>query len=344
MVLSKHQKTLGCLAFVVLYALNVNINMAERSRLIEEERRLSINLGEGECLLTQATNKVAEPGATKTILASYPGSGKRFTYSVIEGLTDYKSGDDWNFSTYGDETLHLKTSYPHQEGTWSWADKYDQMLLLIRNPRWALPSYHNMRFELDYSTNWSESYVRIPFVYQSRPTVASWVTWRDINFEKEMNNWVKYVQFWMENGLRPDGSYDKHCESELDCHPKAVLDFDKFFQEHPTTEFYKVDHIIGKSNNAEIIAAEARACILDQVFDNKKLHNMNRNGNGPAPSGKMFTSDQLSNMLSQIAALRGKYAIAPWTEDPIASELIKILDEYNEQIGAEYEFLLDQEA
>eukprot|EP00558_Chaetoceros_sp_UNC1202_P002952 CAMPEP_0197233934 /NCGR_PEP_ID=MMETSP1429-20130617/1836_1 /TAXON_ID=49237 /ORGANISM="Chaetoceros sp., Strain UNC1202" /LENGTH=320 /DNA_ID=CAMNT_0042692251 /DNA_START=125 /DNA_END=1087 /DNA_ORIENTATION=+ len=316
--------------------------MTRRARFIEEERRLSIDLGDGACVLTGASKETVAEGTTKTILASYPGSGKKFTYAVIEGLTDHKSGDDWNFSALGPDTLHLKTSYPHKEGTWTWKDQFDQVILLIRNPRWALPSYHTMRFELDYSSNWAESYARIPFVYTSRPDVATWKGWRDLHFDEELDNWVNYVEFWMEDGLYPDGSFDAHCTSDMDCKPKAVIDFDRFYQEHPTTEFYKVDAILGGGTNVEMIAAQARTCILDAVFDKKLLHNANRNGNGPPQSSKTFSTEQLSEMLNRLSELRGKYAVAPHTENPIATELVKVLDEYNAQIGAEYEFQIDQ--
>lgn len=106
-----------------------------------------------------------------TVNPAIIGSGKRFTYTVIEGLTDSAPGDDWGFSG-NDNALHIKSSYPHHEGTWSWGDKLDQTLFLIRNPRWALPSYHSMRFELDFASNWVESFSRVGFTYKERAPVS----------------------------------------------------------------------------------------------------------------------------------------------------------------------------
>jgi hypothetical protein len=54
-----------------------------------------------------------------------------------------------------------------------------------------------MRFELEFSTNWADSYTRIPHVYTVRPLVADWQTWRDANFGAEMENWVSFIDFWM---------------------------------------------------------------------------------------------------------------------------------------------------
>ena len=109
---------------------------------------------------------------TQSYYPTIIGSGKRFTYTVIEGLTDSAPGDDWGFSG-NDNALHVKSSYPHHEGTWSWGDKLDQTLFLIRNPRWALPSYHSMRFELDFANNWAESFSRIGLTYKQRAPVST---------------------------------------------------------------------------------------------------------------------------------------------------------------------------
>lgn len=55
----------------------------------------------------------------KTLLASYPGSGKRFTWAIIKALTNMEVADDWNFSerlTDGSKPIAVKTSWPHKEG------------------------------------------------------------------------------------------------------------------------------------------------------------------------------------------------------------------------------------
>ena len=182
----------------------VNVNLSRRARAIEieRERNLSIAFPNFGCELTAPEFIVAAGNTTKTLLASYPGSGKRFVYQLIEGLTNHAPGDDHELSFNGLETLHIKTSYPHSEGVWSWGSRMDQMILLIRNPRWAIPSYHTMKFELLFSNSWYSSYLRIPFVYTHRPPVEDWDLWRDAYFESEMQNWLDFIDFWMEGELR----------------------------------------------------------------------------------------------------------------------------------------------
>lgn len=321
-----------------LYVCNVNMNINHKARLIEEERRLATWLGGSECLLTPPTKITPDLNSTRTLLTSYPGSGKRFTYNVIEGLTDHVAGDDHNFSGNGDDVLHLKTGYPHNDGVWSWGSSMDQSILLIRNPRWALPAYHNMRFELDFSTNYAESYVRLPFVMTFRPDVETWDVWRDIHFEDELKNWIDHVTYWMEDGLLPDGTLDPHCSTDLDCKPKAIVDFDKFYQEHPSTEFYKISNVLDASNNVETINKEAQACILDAVYDKKALHAGNRDGNGTPPSYKKFSAEQLNQIVDSLTAMKDKYSSDVYAEDEVAQTLVAIIDEYITQDWAEYEF------
>jgi hypothetical protein len=74
----------------------------------------------------------------------------------------------------------------------------DQVILLIRNPRWAIPSFHALRHELNYASTWESSFLRIGFVYTDRPAVNIWQEWRDANFEIEIDKWVEYIDFWMQ--------------------------------------------------------------------------------------------------------------------------------------------------
>lgn len=74
----------------------------------------------------------------------------------------------------------------------------DQTILLLRNPRWAIPSYHTMRYELDFSEDWASSLVRIPYIYTGRPSVEVWEAWRDENFETELNAYIDHINYWMD--------------------------------------------------------------------------------------------------------------------------------------------------
>ena len=195
-IFKNRPKLIGSFCVAAAYCVMVNHNVSQKAHLIERERALSTDLGGGNCVLNSPHKTTNGIGEKRTLLAGFPGSGKRFTYAVIEGLTDNRVADDWGFSGNDNGNI-IKTSYPHPEGTWSYADGMDQSLLLIRNPRWAIPSYHNMKFELDFAMTWLDSYAMLPNVYTVRPSVASWETWRDEHALDELNKWVEFVDFWM---------------------------------------------------------------------------------------------------------------------------------------------------
>jgi len=336
-----HKKFVSFITIAGLYFCMVNVNIRHRARLIEEERRLATWVEADEkCYLTPAAKIVPGPETKKTLLTSYPGSGKRFTLNVIEALTDHSAGDDHNFSGNGEGVLHLKTGFPHRDGVWSWGDAMDQVILLVRNPRWALPAYHNLRFELDFSENWSESYTRLPFVMTQRPDVGTWREWRDAHFEEEMKAWEEHIAFWMEGGLLWNGDISPHCDADIDCYPKTVVDFDRFFQENPAKEYFKIGALLDvPESNIEVINKKARACIFDAVFIDKTKHHGNRSqSDGASPAYKQFTAPQLNSMVNTLEGMKAKYSTGTYAEDPVAQDLVKILNEYIDQDFAEFQY------
>lgn len=326
--------------FAGLYVLMVNVNMVQRARALAENRELAVGFDDGSCSISPAANKIESPvNATHTVLVSYPGSGKKFTWTIIEALTDYEVADDWNFSEHLNQNpLTIKSSWPHKEGTWSWTNTMDQSILLVRNPRWAIPSYQTMRFELDYAENWGESFVRIPYVYTERPALVEWENWRDHYFTTEMNKWVDFIDFWMQGGFQEstNTTHDRCLYSDMVCKPVLVIDFDTFYKGSVSTEFTKLAKALDSLENVELAATGARKCMLESVFLDKSLHNANRDGSGPPAEEKGFTVDQLEYMYNVTVDLKDKYSGPPWDEDTVAQDLVTILNSYVAQIDAEH--------
>ena len=81
---------LACtLAFMALSAV---LLLSDHSSLTAL-RALSINLGGGKCLWTEAVALPANADVPRTLLVSYPGSGKRYVWRAVEGLTGFRVGD-----------------------------------------------------------------------------------------------------------------------------------------------------------------------------------------------------------------------------------------------------------
>ena len=68
----------------------------------------------------------------------------------------------------------------------------DQVLLLIRNPRWALPSYHSLIYEIHYAHDWETAYKYLHQTFVARAPLENWIKWRDYRFEDEINLWCWY--------------------------------------------------------------------------------------------------------------------------------------------------------
>ena len=151
--------------------------------------------------------------------------------------------------------------------------------------------------------------------------------------------------------LNTGGPNDGHCApaGDLeDCHPQTVLDFDTFYTDHTSHEFTKLGKVLDAMENVDIIANYSRACIFEAVFNNnvpaakmKLTHNSNRDGFGPAPSNKKFTSAQLLAMDQYLNSMIDKYSNEPWADNTNAKDLVAILTAYVYEISFEYQFQLD---
>ena len=115
--------------------------------------------------------------------------------------------------------------------------------------------------------------------------------------------------FLITGGTFSDGSVSEHCNNgDMNCDPKGVLDFDNLFNDQPGVDFLQIGAVLDASENVPMIAAEARACIVANVYSNPALHNSNRNGNGPVRVTKVFTCPQLQTIQEKLEGLRDKYA------------------------------------
>ena len=136
-----------------------------------------------------------------TLIAAYTGSGMRLAWQEIEGLTGMMVGDDFNLSPNALAPVGIrKTQYPNLEVIWSWSDKMKQVIMMIRNPRLAIPDYHTLLHELHYARDWETAYVYLGRLLFVLPDHESWERWRDYQFHKEIKLWKMFIDYWMEAG------------------------------------------------------------------------------------------------------------------------------------------------
>jgi len=292
-----------------------------------------------------------------TLLVAFPGSGKRLAWRIMESLTGYVTGDDWNLSDEGYHVASIKTSYPHYEGVWTWGDKfYDaNIIFLLRNPRWAIPSYQTMRHELQYSTSWEQSYSRRPNTYTKRPDIPEWIRWRDRQFRRQLRMWGWMIDFYMNNGLRrtlDDGRQiiDWHCKPNKEiinsCFPKTIVSYEKLNSKNTLIGEAEAQRLAdamieGREDLLPIAEKEDWRCAYDETILKRATEpqwdGTNRDVVGPPGDQKNFTWFQLQDIKTELERLITNYTNVTlgWDVDPIANQLVFSLADYLTEIDYE---------
>ena len=217
----------------------------------------------------------------------------------------------------------------------------DQVFLLVRNPRFAIPSYHKIKYELSNADKESKS---------NDGEGSQWESWRDAHLNEELNRWSEYIEYWMQDGPKSNSTdgegpeEDWHCFRE-DCTPKAVIQFEKLMSPNPITgqnEMNKIGSILATSPNLHSVDQEVRPCVYNQVMSRRQLQ---KDNDGPTSNNlKSFTTDQLGLMKAKIETLKEKYSAHPWSQRPVAIDLTNALDYYVGEIEAEYQLSKQQDA
>lgn len=277
-----------------------------------------------------------------TLIAGYPGSGKRLLYQMIEALTGGKAGDDWDLSEQGTHVVSLKTSYPHPESPWGWGDNMEQVVFILRNPRYAIPSYMAMKKELQFSETYEQSYLRRDYVYTVKPNETEWEAWCEENFNKELLLWAEQIEFWMGNGLKHDkdgNSYqDTHCGTDIhDCRPKTIIVYEKLSDRATgRREVAKLASVLDGREDIPLIEQEARACVYEETIDNEQPGfriNKHRPGGETDPLG--FTLSELlkiKNTFTDLLEIYDRDDLG-WGDTNLNAEvIIDTLNEYMAEI------------
>jgi len=347
---------LNCLAIVCLLSYHKQLGLLNK-------RTLSADLGNGNCLWEHAQPMGADVDSFGTLIASYPASGMRVTWQHAEGLTGIQVGDDFRLGGDGveEKTGLMKTQYPHKEGTWSWAGDMSQAILLVRNPRWALPSFHALLSEIHFAVDRETAFLFIQRTFSTRPLVEEWINWRDYRFEEEIKLWRWHIDFWMEGGTqywidddfercgqhpfnyrdetdRANWPRDPHCTDDMDCEAKAVVSYETLKDSKTgPSELKKVAQLVrGKEGFTEVVGDDAIQC----VWEGTNTNNPSPAEAGPPEEKFTFTTDQLATMKENIQFMINKYGSGYWETNPLAQDLIKYFNSYIDEVTVELEGLL----
>ena len=138
-----------------------------------------------------------EKPVTPTFLASYPGSGAKLTWQLIEAITGLFTSDDIDSSGRIGKgvAVAVKTHYPSQQAPPTIMENtglqaIEKTILLIRNPMNAFPALHRFIYFSD-EMNVKKS-------ADERPPTKAWIKWRNDSMMSQVEQWDKHTRFWLE--------------------------------------------------------------------------------------------------------------------------------------------------
>eukprot|EP00548_Thalassiothrix_antarctica_P015639 CAMPEP_0194175630 /NCGR_PEP_ID=MMETSP0154-20130528/9636_1 /TAXON_ID=1049557 /ORGANISM="Thalassiothrix antarctica, Strain L6-D1" /LENGTH=372 /DNA_ID=CAMNT_0038889503 /DNA_START=125 /DNA_END=1239 /DNA_ORIENTATION=- len=326
-----------------------------------QRRKVSIDLGNGDCEWTSSYAMFDHIGNARrpfgTLFASYPGAGMRIAWQQTEGVTGIEVRDDFFRLSYPKLGL-VKTQYPHYEGIWSYGENMDQVVLVIRNPRWNIPSYHTLLSELNYAHTWELAYDELPNVFTKRAPMEDWIKWRDYRYSDEINLWGMHIDYWMENGTKywedydfeRNGQYpfkflnkteqtkqDYNCAFNCDCIPKVIVSYEHL--KNPITgpdQLKKIAGVLRGKRNMTVIEDEAINCVWhDTWIHTPAPSNAARDKNGLPAAAYNFTIVQMETMEAKLIEYRDKYSSGIWIENSNAQYLVENFEEYLTEVSVE---------
>lgn len=166
----------------------------------DDRRRLSHALGNGGCRVTYA--KLAKVPIAPTWQASFPGSGSRMTWNLVEALTGIRTNDDYDSHDRGyEKVVAVKTHYPvkyarrglrgSKRGFHNLDPLFGRAMVVLRNPMNAVPSYFNLQYEhANHLPN-----------HSTRGPNREWLKYRDdpnSGLAPQLVNYERFVEYWME--------------------------------------------------------------------------------------------------------------------------------------------------
>ncbi len=137
---SKRLKQLALLTFCLYLGSEFNFNSED----VDENRRmLSISKIDQNCTIIPTKQLTSDD--LPIFIASFPGSGARLSWQIVEALTGKPTGDEWNLNGLGKNVIAVKTHWPHPThgNRIDWDDEIKRAFLLVRNPLDALPAFHD---------------------------------------------------------------------------------------------------------------------------------------------------------------------------------------------------------
>jgi len=217
--------------------------LTHRSKLLTQNIHRALESYDPQCDISTIT--LPDQPIIPAYAASYPGSGSQMTHYLYEALTGIESGSAWLHRGDSFDRIALKTHYPVRDHRVQGGRLMHRVILQVRNPVHAIPSYHNFLYEEEHGL--PNHTVRAP--------EKSWIIWRDLNFDVEIENWKKQIMYWMDN-------YTKLGD-------RLVISYERLIDNRMgPVETARVANFLGRTEGVEIVSSSSiLPCIWDKVVN-----------------------------------------------------------------------------
>lgn len=135
---------------------------------------------------------------TATWLSSFPGSGSRMVWKLIEAITGLYTGDDLDSAGHVSSgvAVAIKTHFPSHTKSAVFNQQMfapiSRGILLLRNPMNSIPAL----FRFVYYIEQKNERTGAP------PPAKAWISWRNQYFERELELWLQHTKWWLHNYKR----------------------------------------------------------------------------------------------------------------------------------------------
>jgi hypothetical protein len=237
---------------------------------------------------------------TPTWLTSFPGSGSRMAWKLIEAITGLYTGDDLDIAGHIESgvAVAVKTHYPsHTDAKLFNQEKLagiSRSVLLLRNPMDAIPALYRFVYFVEEKHERTSS--------SAAPPSNAWVSWRNQYFDRELQLWMEHTQWWLANYPREN---------------VHLVPFESLFSpERGSNELQKLGNFLGSADPniaASLLAPDKFCCVWEKLVSQDEFDTSSE-------KTPPYTADQLEAIIQGLIALRDNNESFP--------EFFALMDEY----------------
>lgn len=294
------------------------INFTNAKLSDESNRRLQTDV---DCKIRPTEN--VEESDTSVFISSFPGSGARMTWKLVEAITRKRTGDEWNSNGLGKNVIGVNTHWPHPTHghKLAWGEEIDKAIIFIRNPMDVLSEFHNYIYSATVaSTDQGQTANKVA-------PEAAWLKWRDANFNQQLYLWRVHTQYWLDK-YKPENRIVTPFERLVDYRdgPKFANEINQFLGRKKNENNILSDEGLATPNKGLIADDKEVTCMWQKILDEedseleKYVPRVDRTAEARAlirsaeeskETTRPFTKEQYNQLVVILRNLRVKYGNEP---------------------------------